>query len=734
MKKFKLFALAAFAMLSINAMADEHANQTFTYTYTGGVAEITGFTDGLEAAKQADITIPATVKAKDGTTDLTVNTIHATAFQNNANITKVKIASPTITALGLSFQGCSNLATLDLSEATELATISDAAFKGTKLAKLDLSTTKVNTINNLFGTHTVKIGTEDPVANATLAEVKLNNTWTSFDPATGAKGGAFENCTALTTVNFGTATGANASIGAAAFKGSGITAVSLPATVKTIGDNAFENCASLASFSWAATTASSTIGVAAFKGCSALAIAMSIPQVVTSIGNNAFENSGLTGLTFAGTTPTITTIGTEFIKGSNITELNLAIASLAVTADADIFSSDKLKKVVFVEYNADKSVKVQANNAKLCDDWFSHSTALEEVVLGPKFTSIEEKAFKVTVLKSLDLSNTGVTTIPDLFGATQTAAYKTLTSVILPNVAGLAISSKAFAYCTKLDKITFPTKWVADGEVSANAFQGCTGITEVTFKPEDPSGFSGYGAFVQTSFSDCTAKIKIITTKAYSLKATSVPDNCEYVFAATTPKEITLNGKYALLKQTNAWSVSAEDAVVYSIYVDALDGTIYMMPYYIKGGNYEVAPTTPVLLKAKNAVDGKITIQSTDDALAGTLAYGTALQRNETAGKAVSELATTGYVNIATISNGVFGITSPAGTTLAAKTFYVISSKEYGAAGARIVWLDENEATAIVSAKKAAKEGGVMYNLAGQKVNAAYKGVVIKDGKKYIQK
>ena len=27
-----------------------------------------------------------------------------------------------------------------------------------------------------------------------------------------------------------------------------------------------------------------------------------------------------------------------------------------------------------------------------------------------------------------------------------------------------------------------------------------------------------------------------------------------------------------------------------------------------------------------------------------------------------------------------------------------------------------------------------VYNLAGQKVNASYKGVVIKDGKKYIQK
>ena len=42
--------------------------------------------------------------------------------------------------------------------------------------------------------------------------------------------------------------------------------------------------------------------------------------------------------------------------------------------------------------------------------------------------------------------------------------------------------------------------------------------------------------------------------------------------------------------------------------------------------------------------------------------------------------------------------------------------------------------TAIQSVKKAAKANGAIYNLAGQKVNASYKGVVIKDGKKYIQK
>ena len=45
-----------------------------------------------------------------------------------------------------------------------------------------------------------------------------------------------------------------------------------------------------------------------------------------------------------------------------------------------------------------------------------------------------------------------------------------------------------------------------------------------------------------------------------------------------------------------------------------------------------------------------------------------------------------------------------------------------------------SDASAINSVKKATKADGAIYNIAGQKVNASYKGLVIKNGKKYIQK
>ena len=55
---------------------------------------------------------------------------------------------------------------------------------------------------------------------------------------------------------------------------------------------------------------------------------------------------------------------------------------------------------------------------------------------------------------------------------------------------------------------------------------------------------------------------------------------------------------------------------------------------------------------------------------------------------------------------------------------------------ARIKWLDEDgNVTAITGAKtETILNDGAIYNLAGQKVDANYKGIVIKNGKKMIQR
>ena len=58
-------------------------------------------------------------------------------------------------------------------------------------------------------------------------------------------------------------------------------------------------------------------------------------------------------------------------------------------------------------------------------------------------------------------------------------------------------------------------------------------------------------------------------------------------------------------------------------------------------------------------------------------------------------------------------------------------------AGAKIITIsfeDLDGATAIAGIAVAGAENGAVYSISGQKVNAAYKGIVIKNGKKYLQK
>ena len=71
---------------------------------------------------------------------------------------------------------------------------------------------------------------------------------------------------------------------------------------------------------------------------------------------------------------------------------------------------------------------------------------------------------------------------------------------------------------------------------------------------------------------------------------------------------------------------------------------------------------------------------------------------------------------------------------VAVGSFYVIAPRYAGASAARIVWLDGSEETTAIKDVKNVVEDGVIYNLAGQKVDANYKGIVIKNGKKMIQK
>jgi len=146
-------------------------------------------------------------------------------------------------------------------------------------------------INNLLVTG-IGDGMDSVFANTGVTSVTIPGSITSIGE------GAFGNCSSLTnaTISYGVT-----SIGVAAFIGSGLVSVTIPGSVTSIGDYAFESCFSLASVTIA--DGVTNIGKEAFVNCVSLA-SITIPASVTSIEDGAFQTCfSLASLYFTGNAP-----------------------------------------------------------------------------------------------------------------------------------------------------------------------------------------------------------------------------------------------------------------------------------------------------------------------------------------------------------------------------------------------------------------------------------------------
>ena len=199
-------------------------------------------------------------------------------------------------------------------------------------------------------------------------------------------------------------------IGDYAFKGcSGLTSLTLPATITTIGKYAFEDCTGLTSLNLPAGITS--IGRCAFGGCSGLT-SLTLPAGITSISDEAFYLcSGLTSLTLpAG----ITSIGSDAFCGcSGLTSLALP-AGITEIGGSAFFACSGLT-----------SLTLPAGITEIGYQAFSYCSGLTSLTLPAGITSISDNAF---------------------YGCSG------LTSLTLP--AGITeIGSSAFSYCSGLTSI-----------------------------------------------------------------------------------------------------------------------------------------------------------------------------------------------------------------------------------------------------------------------------------------
>ena len=148
---------------------------------------------------------------------------------------------------------------------------------------------------------------------------------------------AFDGCSGLTSLTIPSSV---TSIGEYAFNGcSGLTSLTIPSSVTSIGESAFYGCSGLTSLTIPSSVTS--IGESAFYGCSGLT-SLTIPSSVTSIGELAFFGcSGLTSFTIPSS---VTSIGWGAFCGcSGLTSIYVYTEKLP-NMGSDVFDGCDAKK------------------------------------------------------------------------------------------------------------------------------------------------------------------------------------------------------------------------------------------------------------------------------------------------------------------------------------------------------------------------------------------------------
>ena len=388
----------------------------------------------------------------------------SSVFNSANNITNVVILNG-VTSIGdYAFKGCSRLTSVTIPDG--VTRIGYSAFSGCSgLTNITIPDSVTSIGNYAFE------GCSDSIYDmAVIPGVKLVDGWAVGN--TGMLSGVLD----LTGVR---------GIGAFAFSSGceGLTSVTIPDSVTSIGDWAFSNCSGLMSVMIPNSVTS--IGDYAFYYCSSLTV-ITIPNSVTSIGDHAFWGSGLTNITIPNSVTSIGDCAFDNCSG---------VASVTIP---QCMCDNMLYSIFPSTYQFITNVVVSDGVTSIGNYTFYNCSGLTNVTIPDSVTNIGDCAFS-------GCDNIRNVTVPQYVLDRQLTifpSYSDITNVSYSSAIN-KIGYGAFSGCSSLMSVSLPDSVMSIGD---SALEGCMGLTNIII----PAGVTNIGDY---AFRDCIGLTEVYIPK-----------------------------------------------------------------------------------------------------------------------------------------------------------------------------------------------------------------------------